>query len=83
LEGLKFILVGSGIYHIFGPGWPPWPSAANHLNGTIAQTDGGQASLTTEKSVETVVVTGRKPAQDIDAAVSHFVDLHAARNRKT
>jgi hypothetical protein len=36
-----------------------------------------------QKSVETVIVTGWRLSPDIDTVVSHFVDMHAAPNRKT
>src|ERR1700749_2576058 len=48
-----------------------------------AQTTSGQGSPTPQTSVETVIVTGRKRPPDIDSIVSHFVDSHAAPNRKT
>jgi hypothetical protein len=47
-----------------------------------AQT-GSPPSAETQGKPETVVVTGHKPQQEIDAIVSQFVDLHAAPNRKT
>jgi hypothetical protein len=51
--------------------------------GAIAQTAGEQASPPAQKPSETVTVTGRKSASDIDTIVSRFVELHAAPNRKT
>jgi hypothetical protein len=48
-----------------------------------AQTAGGQTPPLPQKPSETVVVTGRKSAPDIDTIVSQFVELHAAPNRKT
>ena len=44
---------------------------------------GAPAPSGTQGKPETVVVTGHKTQQDIDAIVSQFVDLHAATNRKT
>jgi hypothetical protein len=49
----------------------------------MAQTAGGLAPSPAHASVETVIVTGHKPAPDIDTVVSHFVESHAAPNRKT
>jgi hypothetical protein len=36
-----------------------------------------------QKPPETVVVTGQRSAQDVDTIVSQFIDVHAAKNRKT
>lgn len=46
----------------------------------LAQTP---ASPTPPKSPETVVVTGQKLPEQLDTIVSQFIDLHAAKNRKT
>jgi hypothetical protein len=61
-----------------------WPGAFSlFAAGAVAQTTGGQVPPSAQKSLETVIVRARKPAPDIDTVVSHFVDLHAASNRKT
>jgi hypothetical protein len=72
-------------------GWPVgsgtrvlWVGAISLFAASaLAQNASTQAPTSSPKSVETVIVTGRKPAADIDAVVSHFVASHATPNRKT
>ena len=47
--------------------------------GALAQS----ATHTDQKPPDTVVVTGQRSAQDVDTVVSQFIDVHAAKNRKT
>lgn len=46
---------------------------------------GSAFAQTSQKPSETVVVTGQKPVDDatLNAVVSQFIDVHAAKNRKT
>jgi hypothetical protein len=50
--------------------------------GVCAQTSDDQEPAN-RKTPETVIVTGQKSAQDVDTIVSQFIDVHAAKNRKT
>jgi hypothetical protein len=47
--------------------------------GAFAQS----SAQSNQKPPETVVVTGQRSAQDVDTIVSQFIDVHAAKNRKT
>jgi hypothetical protein len=47
--------------------------------GALAQS----AANPDRKPPDTVVVTGQRSAQDVDTIVSQFIDVHAAKNRKT
>jgi hypothetical protein len=54
----------------------------------LAQTTAGQPTPASpsphpDQKPETVIVTGQRPNETIDAVVSQFVALHAAKNRKT
>jgi hypothetical protein len=51
------------------------------VQGALAQSNAPANSP--QKPPETVVVTGQRGADDVNTIVSQFVDLHAARNRKT
>jgi hypothetical protein len=49
------------------------------IPGAFAQS----ATHPDQKPPDTVVVTGQRSAQDVDTIVSQFIDVHAAKNRKT
>jgi hypothetical protein len=58
-------------------------AASAFLFSASAASAQSNAPADTSKKAETVIVTGQRPQQDIDTVVSHFVDQHAAPNRKT